>query len=127
MLILKDVRQYQFYRFFRSAFIQHLLITFLIRQVIYAVIDGLDSRFIQFTLAIQNYICTCCQQDIIIKRWNKQSSEPIKKLRIQIKARTAAVTNNVSIVAVEYHHSRDACRTFHFHPITDDIIYRIIE
>ena len=102
MLPLKDYSQNSCYSLLRCTFIHHLIETWLIRQIVYFLVDCLNAFPIQLVLSSQYGIRVRREQDVIIKRRYEASTKSIKELDWEIDAAATAVTNNIRIVTVKY-------------------------
>ena len=127
MLFFKNVTQYFHHCFLRCLFIHYLKITIFSGKIINLIIDVPNPRFIQFSLPSKDGISGCRQQNIVIEERDKQLAPPIQELRIQINSTSATITNNISIVAIENNQTGNTYLGLYLYPITNDIVYRIIE
>ena len=84
MLLVEYICQYLIYSNLWCAFIQYLGISFLACKVVNLGIDGDDALFIKLALTCEYGLAFCCEQDVVIQRWDEQFAPPIEELRAQV-------------------------------------------
>ena len=114
MLLGEYMLQYLVHCCLRGSLVKYFGIPFFACEVIYFGIDCVYSLFIKFAFAGEDCFATCCEQYVVVKRWNKEFSPPIEELWTQIYSRAAAVADYIGKVAVKDNYTCDACYWFYF-------------